>query len=180
MMEFHHVMDIHNFIWFVKSLAVLTTSDTRWAWLSHYLWPALPPSPLSLPAWAQPSTSFSRWGAYRLWEPAATAPRQLVPTSRRGCTTTSAAPTARRSSHCSRTPSSATATPPPYNVSVLQQPSHLQIVVQYCCKGNFPASTTEKVKVYTHKIVWHYKSCKWFLRILQLLTRLKCSKKWKC
>ena len=24
---------------------------------------------------------------------------------------------------------------------------------QYCCKGNFPASTTEKVKVYTHKIV---------------------------
>ena len=25
MMEFHHIMDIHNFIWFVKSLAVLTT-----------------------------------------------------------------------------------------------------------------------------------------------------------
>ena len=24
-MEFHHIMDIHNFIWFVKSLAVLTT-----------------------------------------------------------------------------------------------------------------------------------------------------------
>ena len=115
-------------------------------------------------------------GSYRLWEPAATAPRQLVPTSRRGCTTTSAAPTARRSSHCSRTPSSATATPPPSNVSVLQQPSHLQ----YCCKGNFPASTTEKVKVYTHKIVWHYKSCEWFLQILQLLIKLKCSKKWKC
>ena len=35
-----------------------------------------------------------------------------MPTSRRGCTTTSAAPTARRSSHCCRTPSSATATPP--------------------------------------------------------------------
>ena len=85
-------------------------------------------------------SSFSRWGSYRLWEPAATAPRQLVPTSRRGCTTTSAAPTARRSSHCSRTPSSATATPLPSNESVLQQPSHLQ----YCCKGNFPDSTTEK------------------------------------
>ena len=66
-----------------------------------------------------------------------------------GAATTSAAPTTRRSSHCSRTPSSATAPPPPSNVSVLQQPSHLQ----YCCKGNFPASTTEKVKVYTHKIV---------------------------
>ena len=64
----------------------------------------------------------------------------------------------------------------PSNVSVLQQSSHLQ----YCCKGNFPASTTEKVKVYTHKIVWHYKSCKWFLQILQLLNKLKCSKKWKC
>ena len=64
----------------------------------------------------------------------------------------------------------------PSNVSVLQQSSHLQ----YCCKGNFPASTTEKVKVYTHKIVWHYKSCEWFLQILQLLNKLKCSKKWKC
>jgi recombinational DNA repair protein (RecF pathway) len=34
-------------------------------------------------------------------------------------------------------------------VLLMYQSSHLQ----YCCKGNFPASTTEKVKVYTHKIV---------------------------
>ena len=61
-------------------------------------------------------------------------------------------------------------------VLLMYQSSHLQ----YCCKGNFPASTTEKVKVYTHKIVWYYKSCKWFLQILQLLNKLKCSKKWKC
>ena len=61
-------------------------------------------------------------------------------------------------------------------VLLMYQSSHLQ----YCCKGNFPASTTEKVKVYTHRIVWHYKSCEWFLQILQLLNKLKCSKKWKC
>ena len=59
-------------------------------------------------------------------------------------------------------------------VLLMYQSSHLQ----YCCKGNFPASTTEKVKVYTHKIVWHYKSCKWFLQILQLLNKWKFSKKW--
>ena len=96
MMEFHHIMDIHNFIWFVKSLAVLTTYWYKMNLVG--LWPASPPSPWWWPAWAQPSTSFSRWRSYRLWEPAATSPRQLVPTSRRGCTTTSAAPTVRWSS----------------------------------------------------------------------------------
>ena len=107
--------------------------------LSHYLWPASPPLPWWWPAWAQPSTSFSRWGSYR-----------------------------QQQHHL--------AWLCPSNVSVLQQSSHLQ----YCCKGNFPASTTEKVKVYIHKIVWHYKSWEWFLQILQLLNKLKCSKKWKC
>ena len=37
----------------------------------------------------------------------------------------------------------------------------------------------EKVKVYTHKIIWHYKSCEWFMQILLLLNKLKCSKKAK-
>ena len=34
----------------------------------------------------------------------------------------------------------------------------------------------KKVKVYAHKIGWHYKSCEWFLQILLLLHELKCSK----
>ena len=139
MMEFHNIMKFHNFVWFVKSLAVLTTYWYKMSLVKLLFVASIASLTPMMTSMSSTINLLQQMGIVLTLGTCSKTPRQLVPTSRMGCTTTSAAPTARRSSHCSRTPSSATTTPPwlcPSNVSVL----HLQ----YCYKGNFPASTAEK------------------------------------
>ena len=57
-------------------------------WWSHCLWQASPRWPWWWPVWPRPSSCCSRWGSFLLLGPAATVPRQLVPTSWMGSTTT--------------------------------------------------------------------------------------------
>ena len=109
-MEFHHIMEFHNFIWFVKSLAVLTTYWDKMSLVKPLFVASIASLTLMMTSMSPAINLLQQMEILR--EPAATALRQQVLTSRRGCATTSAAPTAKRSSHCSRTPSSATATPP--------------------------------------------------------------------
>ena len=129
MMEFHHIMDIHNFIWFVKSLAVLTTYWYKMSLVKPLFVASIASLTLMMTSISSTIDLLQQMG--------------ILPTLGTCCNCSSptgayksevlynyfCCPTARRSSHCSRTPSSATATPPPSYVSVLQQPSHLQIVV---------------------------------------------------
>ena len=102
MMDFHHIMDFHNFIWFVKSLAVLITY-----WYKMSLVKPLFVASITSLTLMMINTSSN-----------INLPQQMgilptLGTCSNWCLQVGgAAPTARRSSHCCRTESSATATPP--------------------------------------------------------------------
>ena len=98
MMNFHHMMELHYVMGNSSNQFQLCTALCMegytfiqlpwWAWWSHCLWQASPRWPWWWPVWPRPSSCCSRWGSFLLLGPAATVPRQLVPTSWMGSTTT--------------------------------------------------------------------------------------------